>query len=173
MIELIKLAGQLNDADRKYLFLCMFDQETFEVSVKNLLELQAAIRDETGLESDTFQIRYKSNGKELSLKTQLSFETFSSKQPNTGDGFEVTIITNEEHARLKKEAAEQDAELKKETAAKEAQLKREAALNDVQLRREAADKEAERKRIDDEIQARHQREAAELESQLKREATEL
>ena len=71
------------------------------------------------LNPDAYLIRYESNGKQLTLKTQMSFSTFTSKKPNSGDAFEVTITTNREIERLNRESGKKEAALKKETAAKE------------------------------------------------------
>ena len=49
----------------------------------------------------------------------MSFSTFTSKKPNAGDAYEVTITTNREIDRLNRESKKKEAALEKETAAKE------------------------------------------------------
>jgi len=55
--------------DKMFLFSCLFGSKSFELNVKDLLELHNAITEETELRPGTYVIHYKSNGKDWTLKT--------------------------------------------------------------------------------------------------------
>jgi len=92
----IKETPKQEEPKKTFTFICKSRNDNYPLKVKDYLDLVDAIKEELGLTRDKYEIKYTFAGKECSMKTKRSFETFTDGGPNQNGTYDIKLVEYEE-----------------------------------------------------------------------------